>query len=76
MSVSNSNTDETSNSSIKYYDESMVQEASQFIAKLLRHGVDNVDTLVNSRGWMSGKTLRLVLQENFPEVVNTKDLQI
>lgn len=53
----------------KYSDE-IINKTSRFLCKLLRHGQpDEVDLHVNSRGWASGKQIRVVLQEhlNTPE---------
>lgn len=75
MKSKQSNAEGQSNSSsTKFYDEDTVSEASRFLARLLRHGIDGIDATVNSRGWMSGKTVRRVLQENFPELVDTSKL--
>lgn len=49
----------------KYTDE-IVEEASRFLVSVLRHGgPDEVDVTVNSRGWLSGKSARTVLQKHF-----------
>lgn len=71
MSVEPSTTTEQSNST---YDTELVETASRFISKVLRHGLEDDPACVNSRGWMSCKTIRMLLQKNIKQEVNCRKL--
>lgn len=50
----------------------VVEQASKYLVKLLRHGTEDTEISVDSRGWCNLKDVRLVFSEQFQE--NTLDL--
>lgn len=71
MSVETSPPAEQSNSE---YDTDLVETASKFVSKVLRHGLEDETASVNSRGWMSWKTIRVLLQKKIDQDVNCRSL--
>lgn len=58
----------TKNMSVNTCDvDSSIEQASRFLARLLRHSPDEYGISLNSRGWASVKDVRVVLNREFDE---------
>lgn len=65
-------TQQSNNTEVEEIPNQLIEDASRFLVKVLRHSPDDYNIQLNGRGWASEKDVRSALAHEFDSVVESK----